>query len=211
MRSLFTALALSNDANRGRHGRVTGDPTEIALFHAAADAGFDKAALEAATPRVLELPFDSERKRMTTLHRTGAGAIAYTKGAPESVLPRCTAMSGAEGDEPLARAAILAGGGAHGRGGPARARGRAARVAAAAGRDRIPTPSKRSSSFVGLVGLIDAPRREAKDAVGLCRTAGITPVMITGDHPATARAIARELGIVGPGRARADRRGARAA
>ena len=198
LRSLFTALALSNDANRGPHGRVIGDPTEVALFHAAADAGFDKAVLEAATPRVLELPFDSERKRMTTLHRVGAGAIAYTKGAPESVLPRCTAMSGVDGDEPLPRAAILAA--------AERMAAEGLRVLAVARREwpalpAAPDPDAVETElvFVGLVGLIDAPRREAKDAVGLCRSAGITPVMITGDHPATARAIARELGIIGPG------------
>ena len=135
-RSLFTALALSNDAIRGHGGRVTGDPTEIALFRAAADAGFDKAALEAQTPRVLELPFDSERKRMTTLHREATAPIAYTKGAPESVLPRCTTVAGADDGEPLSRDVDPRRRRAHGGGRPARARGRAARVAGAAGRTR---------------------------------------------------------------------------
>ena len=86
---------------------MTGDPTVVALFHAAADAGYDKAALEAASPRVLELPFDSERKRMTTLHRRDGGAIAYTKGAPESMLPRCTTQARAEATLPLARDTLL--------------------------------------------------------------------------------------------------------
>jgi len=196
-RGLFTALALSNDATRGSHGRVTGEPTETALFDAAADAGFDKAVLAAAAPRILELPFDSERKRMTTLHRRDAGAIAYTKGAPETVLPRCTAMLSAAGREPLASAAILAE--------VERMAAEGLRVLAVAQREWPQPPAgpdpgvvETELVFVGLVGLIDAPRREAKEAVGLCRTAGITPVMITGDHPATARAIARELGIIGP-------------
>jgi Ca2+-transporting ATPase len=197
LRTLFTALALSNDATRSPHGRVTGDSTETALFHAAAEAGYEKAALEAATPRVMELPFDSERKRMTTLHRTGTGCIAYTKGAPESVLPLCTTTAGADGDEPLHRAAILAA--------AERMAAEGLRVLAVARRvwptvpdTQHPDAVETGLGFVGLVGMIDAPRREAKDAVGVCRTAGITPVMITGDHPATARAIAHELGIIGP-------------
>jgi Ca2+-transporting ATPase len=197
LRSLFTALALSNDANRTPRGRVTGDPTEAALFHAAADAGYDKVALESATPRVLELPFDSERKRMTTLHRSGTGCIGYTKGAPESVLPACATMAGATGDEPLERAAVLAD--------AERMAAAGLRVLAVARREWQAMPAapdpvavETGLAFVGLVGMIDAPRREAKDAVGVCRSAGITPVMITGDHPATARAIALELGIIGP-------------
>ena len=197
-RSLFTALALSNDACRSHGGRVTGDPTETAVFHAAADAGFDKAALEAAAPRVLELPFDSGRKRMTTLHRKGNGAVAYTKGAPESVLPRCAAPAGADGRESFSREAILAA--------AERMAAEGLRVLAVAQREWPALPAEPDPeivetglAFVGLVGLIDPPRREARDAVGVCISAGITPVMITGDHPATARAIAHELGIAHSG------------
>ena len=197
-RSLFTALALSNDASRSHGGRVTGDPTETAVFHAAADAGFDKAALEAAAPRVLELPFDSERKRMTTLHRRGAGVVAYTKGAPESVLPRCATLEGADGGEPFSRERILAA--------AERMAAEGLRVLAVAQREWPALPAAQDPetieaelAFIGLVGLIDPPRHEARDAVGVCISAGITPVMITGDHPATARAIARELGILRPG------------
>jgi len=196
LRTLFTALALSNDAHRDRRGRVTGDPTETALLQAAADAGFDKADLEATTPRELELPFDSERKRMTTLHRVGDHCVAYTKGAPESVLPRCVTTLGADGNDRWRGAAVLAT--------AERMAADGLRVLAIARRTWSHLPSavdpealESELAFVGLVGLIDAPRREAKEAVGVCRTAGITPVMITGDHPATARAIALELGIVG--------------
>ena len=159
-RSLFTALALSNDACRGHGGRVTGDPTEIAIFHAAVDAGFDKAALEADAPRVGELPFDSERKRMTTLHRRGAGAIAYTKGAPESVLPRCTTMAGAGAGERLSRATRPRGGGAHGGGRPARARGRAARMAGTCPPQPMPRRSKPGSPSSGSWG--SSTRRAAR-------------------------------------------------
>ena len=197
-RSLFTALALSNDACRSHGGRVTGDPTETAVFRAAADAGFDKAALEAAAPRVLELPFDSERKRMTTLHRKGTGVIAYTKGAPESVLPRCVSLANADGGEAISRERILAA--------AERMAAEGLRVLAVAQREWPALPTEPDLDvveaglvFVGLVGLIDPPRHEARDAVAVCISAGITPVMITGDHPATARAIARELGILRSG------------
>jgi P-type Ca2+ transporter type 2C len=197
-RTLFTALALSNDAARDRHGRMTGDPTEVALYHAALDAGFDKAVLERDAPRLLEVPFDSERKRMTTVHRAEAGAIAYTKGAPESVLPSCTTMLTGDGERPLPFAA---------------ARDAAERMAAeglrvlAIARRPLPAPPavtdgaaiESDLGFVGLVGLIDPPRQEAKKAVAVCGTAGIAPAMITGDHPATALAIARELGIAADG------------
>ena len=86
---VFSALALSNDASFSRQGKPSGDPTEVALYIAARGAGYDKPDLETGAPRLLELPFDAERKRMTTFHRDLHGVIAYTKGAPESVLPRC--------------------------------------------------------------------------------------------------------------------------
>ena len=177
---------------------MTGDPTEVALYRAALDAGFDKAVLETTAPRLSELAFDSERKRMTTVHRDGDGAIAYTKGAPERVLPLCATMVTADGEQPLDAAAVhnaadrMAAGGL--------------RVLAVA-RRILPPPAAAADAaalesglaFVGLVGLIDPPRPEAKAAVALCGTAGITPLMITGDHPATALAIARELGIAADG------------
>ena len=193
-RTLFAALALSNDAARNRQGHMTGDPTEVALYRAALDAGFDKVVLETVNPRLMDLPFDSERKRMTTVHREGAGAIAYVKGAPENLLPLCTTLLAADGEQPLAIAAVqdaaerMAAGGL-------RVLAVARRVLrqppAAADADAIES----DLAFVGLVGLIDPPRHEARAAVALCGSAGITPRMITGDHPATALAIARELGI----------------
>ncbi|HEY0846941.1 MAG TPA: calcium-translocating P-type ATPase, PMCA-type [Noviherbaspirillum sp.] len=192
--SLFAALALSNDASRGTDSHMTGDPTEVALYLAALDAGFDKALLADRHPRVFELPFDSDRKRMTTMHQDGDSFLAYTKGAPESVLPSCTRALGSQGAEALDRAAILA-----------TAEEMAAqglRVLAIARRswDAVPTDTavehvETDLAFIGLVGLMDPPRPEAKEAVRLCISAGVTPVMITGDHAATARAIACELGI----------------
>jgi P-type Ca2+ transporter type 2C len=194
-KSLFTALALSNDAQRSRHGELIGDPTEIALYQSALDAGFDKAGLEENAPRSMELPFDSERKRMTTLHSHGGGFIGYTKGAPESVLPLCETMLTASGASPLPRGEILAV--------AERMAAEGLRVLAVAQRHWQQLPDAEADAgdvelqlvFLGLVGLMDPPRREAQHAVELCRTAGIVPVMITGDHPSTARAIAARIGI----------------
>ena len=198
-RSLFSALALSNDASGNSHGEVTGDPTEIALYQVALDAGYDKAALAVSAPRVLELPFDSDRKRMTTFHRDEGGAIAYTKGAPESVLPRCRAMLADRGEQPIDHAAILAI--------SERMAADGLRVLAIAQRAWTTLPASADDVdgieaelvFVGLAGMIDPPRPEAREAVALCKTAGITPVMITGDHALTAGVIARQLGIAEDG------------
>jgi Ca2+-transporting ATPase len=194
--SLFAALALSNDASRDRLDKVTGDPTEVALYLAAFEAGHDKAELETTAARVFELPFDSDRKRMTTLHRHRDAFIAYTKGAPECVLPLCTSALGPHGEESFEREAILAVADHMAR--------RGLRVLAIARRHWSDIPEGQDHAaietglvFIGLVGLIDPPRPEAKEAVHLCKSAGITPVMITGDHAATALAIARQLGIAG--------------
>ena len=198
-RRLFAALALCNDAERGAHDNVVGDPTEVALWRVAAEAGFDKQALERTAPRIMELPFDSDRKRMTTFHRQGVGFVAYTKGAPETVLDRCGMAIGdddrplpADRDHVLTIAEAMADEGL--------------RVLAVACRDWAELPQgkdadaiERDLTLLGLVGLLDPPRPEAKRAVALCMSAGISPIMITGDHPVTARAIANELGMLNPG------------
>jgi Ca2+-transporting ATPase len=191
-RELLRAVALCNDATPAPGGAWHGDPTETALVDAAAAAGLDKAALEAESPRQWELPFDAERKRMMTVHRAPQGYLAYTKGAPESVIPLCSDPSPAG----AGRAAWLE-----------RAEGMAAkglRVLAVARRKHGSLPQdgdaidelESGMNLIGLVGLIDPPRPEAAAAVRECMDAGITPVMITGDHPATARAIALRLGLV---------------
>ena len=197
--SLFSALALSNDAHGNQNGDVTGDPTEIALYQVALDAGYDKTALATGAARVLELPFDSDRKRMTTFHRDEGDAIAYTKGAPESVLPRCRATLGDNGEQPIDRNALLAT--------AERMAADGLRVLAIAQRAWTALPASADDVddieselvFVGLAGLIDPPRSEAREAVALCQTAGIVPVMITGDHALTASVIARQLGIAEDG------------
>ncbi|MCP5279038.1 MAG: cation-translocating P-type ATPase [Thiobacillus sp.] len=188
---LYTALALNNDCVFTRGGHPKGDPTEVALFLAAHEAGYDKRQLESANPRVAELPFDSERKRMSTVHAPTEAEdyLVLVKGAPESLLPRCEGVPEAV----AAQAERMA---AEGLRVMAFARRRLAELPAE------PTPANLETGleFLGLAGLMDPPRREAKRAVAECRAAGITPVMITGDHPATAAAIARELDILGEGR-----------
>jgi Ca2+-transporting ATPase len=195
---LLRALALNNDARRNHEGQLLGDPTETALYEAAESVGYVGADLVKATPRLDEIPFDSERKLMTTLHQESGELIAYTKGAPENVLSRCVSLWANDGPLPLPKEKILAA-----------AEQMAAdglRVLALAYRQFPERPATLSADsveaelcFLGLAGLMDPPRPEAKEAVALCKTAGITPVMITGDHPATARAIAIRLGIVDDG------------
>jgi Ca2+-transporting ATPase len=195
--ALLGAMALANDAVLVKVARgqwaVQGDPTEGALLVAALKTGLRKAELDEKFPRTGEIPFTSESKCMTTLHADpGGGAIALTKGALEVVLGFCSHWLTAAGEEPLGdeiRALILA---------EAEVMAaQALRVLAVAGRTRADADSARSRlCFLGLAGMIDPPRPESKAAIATCEEAGIKVVMITGDHPATARAVARELGIL---------------
>ncbi len=194
---LLRAMALSNDAETGSHGELQGDPTETALYQLAREGGYDKALLAPQCPRVMELPFDSERKRMTTFHRDGEAYVAFTKGAPESVLARCGGVAGAGDAAAIEPRAVLAVAEAMASDG--------LRVLAVAVRPwpRLPPGEEEEVEsgllLLGLVGLLDPPREEAAAAVAECVSAGIKPVMITGDHPVTARAIAGRLGILGEG------------
>ncbi len=174
---------------------VTGDPTEGALVVAALKARLEKQALETQSPRVAEIPFSSETKRMTTLHEHGDSFTAYAKGAPEVLLASCTKQLLPEGEKELTehdRADILARANAMA--------DSALRVIAVARKHAatMDTPEQ-GMTFLGLTGMLDPPRPEAKRAVAQCKQAGIRVLMITGDHPATAVAIARELGILGNG------------
>ncbi len=199
--SLIPAMALCSDAVINAEGELIGDPTETALIAHSAAAGSDRKELEERFPRIGELAFDSNRKRMTTLHRDGLGVVAFAKGAPEALLPRCTSYLTPSGDrEPLVAEEILA-----------EAEGMAnegLRVIAFAER-RWPDASilantdadqiERAMTFLALVGLLDPPRPEAGEAVALCQRAGITAIMITGDHPSTARHIGQRLGFTDDG------------
>lgn len=188
------ALVLNNDSRRSQEDQLVGDPTEIALYEAVESAVGQVSGISQNAPRVDEIPFDSERKLMTTLHRENGGFVAYTKGAPENLLPCCVNQWSGEGGQALQGEAILAVAG--------QMAAEGLRVLALAYRQFPENPQSVAGGlretelcFLGLVGLMDPPRAEAQQAIALCRTAGITPVMITGDHPATALTIAVRLGI----------------
>ncbi|MEI7436314.1 MAG: cation-translocating P-type ATPase [bacterium] len=201
LKTLLTAVALSNDSKADASGAIIGDPTEAALFTLAAEGGFAKSVMEERYPRLAELPFDSERKLMTTFHAWENGqVVSFTKGAVEVVLERSTLVLTAGGECGLAPAEIVAVADRIASDG-LRALGFGMRVWDRLPADPSAVQAETGLTLLGLVGLMDPPRQEAKDAVALCRKAGIVPVMITGDHPLTARAIARRIGILDEGHA----------
>ena len=186
---LSLAMALCNDAREDANGKISGDPTEAALLSAALSAGADPAALEKLYPRAAELPFDSERKLMTTFHRhPDGGFISFTKGAAEAVLARCAAAPAGAAEAAEKQAT------------------RGLRVLAFASRRWAERPStlthegaEADLTFQGIAGLMDPPRPSARASVITCREARIKTIMITGDHPLTASAIARRLGMLEEG------------
>lgn len=194
------AAALASDARLLKKDAggwtIKGDPTEGALIVAAAKAGLWKDTLDVEHPRIHEIPFSSETKRMITLHQTAEGATAYAKGAPEVILEGCDFVLSANGIQPLddaGREQILHQ--AH------EMASQALRVLGVAFKpDATPDNVATGMTFLGLIGMIDPPRPEARDAIATCVQAGIRPVMITGDHPLTAQAIARDLGLLDGGR-----------
>ena len=198
--TLLQASVLCNDSkleeSQGKW-RVKGDPTEGALLVAAAKAGIHIAETRLAFPRVEEIPFSSERKRMTTIHEEPDGqSVAFMKGAPEEVVSRCTQYLATEGLRPFTEADKEAALGANHEMAEA-----ALRVLGVALR-RFPADAsccgeadEQEMTFLGLAGMMDPPRPEALEAVRTCQKIGIRTVMITGDHEITARAIAKEIGI----------------
>lgn len=192
------AMTLCNDAMPGEDGLAVGEPTECALVDYATKKGLDKKALLISSPRINELPFDSGRKAMSTFHLENGKIVQYVKGAPDELLRLCTKVALSDGVSPLdddRRSQILA----ENKG----MADRALRVLACAYRtyDEEPTSvcveeNEKDLTFIGLCGMIDPVRPEVKEAIKECRTAGIRPIMITGDHKDTAVAIARELGII---------------
>ena len=193
-----TAMALCSDANLNDADQAEGEPTECALVNFACSLGMKKQDLEAATPRVDEAPFDSGRKMMSTIHAVDGKFIQYTKGGPDVVLARCAYYYENGQVLPMTeekKAQIMAANKAMA--------DKALRVLAAAKRDWSEKPSDNTPEFLeqelvflGLTGMIDPVRPEVKAAIEECRSAGIRPVMITGDHKDTAIAIAKELGII---------------
>ena len=195
---LLAAMALSHDANFDSSGTPHGDPTEVALLVAAQQHGLAREAAERDAPRVAEVPFDARRKRMSTVHRCRDGRyLSITKGAAETVIPLCDSQLGRGAAEPVEREALLEAAERMAREG--------LRVLAFATRrwERLPEiaaePLESGLQFLALVGMLDPPRPEVRDAVATCIEAGIVPVMITGDHPATACAIAHRIGLLPPG------------
>ncbi len=193
-----TAMALCSDANLNDENQAEGEPTECALVNFAYSVGLKKQALESRTPRVDEAPFDSGRKMMSTIHAVSGGFVQYTKGGPDVVLARCTHYYEQDKALPMTdakRAEIMSANKAMA--------DKALRVLAAAKRDWAEKPASNDPTFLeqdlvflGLTGMIDPVRPEVKAAIEECRSAGIRPVMITGDHKDTAVAIAKELGII---------------
>ncbi len=192
------AMALCCDAEIDDAGEVTGEPTEAALVNYANALGFNKNDLVANAPRIGEAPFDSGRKMMSTVHQTAEGIVQYTKGAPDVILNLCKfALVNGEVVEFTSeiKDAVLADN--------KRMADQALRVLAVAMRkydsapaDFAPEALENDLVFVGLTGMIDPARPEVKAAIEECRSAGITPIMITGDHKDTAVAIAIQLGII---------------
>ena len=195
--TLVQGMALCTDAEINEEGSV-GDPTEVALVNAALDKGFNKNDLLSVHPRVAEAPFDSVRKMMTTVHKYDSEFISYTKGAPDVLLSRCSQILTENGiraitedDKIQIREANKS------------MADKALRVLALGMRKFNTMPEDTSEQglekdliFIGLSGMIDPVRPEVKDAIKICKEAGIRPIMITGDHIDTAIAIAAELGII---------------
>lgn len=197
--TLGKAMCLNSDVVVNADGSLQGEQTEIALVAAALATGYNKKLIEEEQERIAEIPFDSSRKLMTTVHRTsaeGQACISYTKGAPDILLRQCTKLLNANGvEEELDRDSVLQ---------QAEAMAaRGLRVIAYALRRWEALPQHLQAEeqeqdlvCIGMAGMIDPPREEVREAVARCKQAGIIPVMITGDHPLTAQAIAKEIGII---------------
>ncbi len=201
LRSVLTAAGLACNARlveRDGVWTVLGDPTEAAVVVACAKAGIDLGHEAAVSPRVHELPFESYRKRMSTLHRTGRGHVLYVKGAPRELLALCTRVQQngrVEDLGPAAKASVDATNDDMSR--------RGLRVLAVARRELDgPLPDltaaalEQDLTLLGLVAMMDPPRAEVEEAVRTCEQAGIRPIMITGDYGLTAESIARRVGMV---------------
>lgn len=189
-RRLGVALSVSNDVTEAPEDALLGDPTEVALYQAAQKYGFDKSHLKREFPRVGELPFDSQRQCMSTFHKEEDHFVQFVKGSPEAVLSLCVHSMGKQKPQKLDHAQVTEA--------AERLAEEGHRVLAVAWKPHRKLPEKLDETeltFLGLVALMDPPRLRVPEAVAQCKEAGVTPVMITGDHPATAKAIAVRVGI----------------
>lgn len=196
LRHLLEGALLCNDASYDpQKESIIGDPTEAAMVVLAHKQGMEKPQWDTKYPRLQEIPFDSTRKLMSTFHQMEDGIVLYTKGAPDELLMRCVAVETTDGSKPLdeeARRAILAQNTSFAES--------ALRVIGVAYKKvdavRADFEEENGLTFVGLLGMIDPPREEARAAIDTCRHAGIAVKMITGDHRITASAIGEKLGIL---------------
>jgi Ca2+-transporting ATPase len=199
--TFLTALALNNDVRIDQEGRLIGDPTELALVELARRNGFEKSTLEKIFPRIAEIPFDAGRKCMTTIHRLNGGDrkgdtyISFTKGAVDVLLEKSAFCLTSQAKIPLDKQQLMSINEKMAEEG-LRVLGAAMRYWPEMPNPLSPETVETGLTFIGLAGMMDPPREEAKEAIRLCRTAGIRPVMITGDHPVTAAAIARRLDLL---------------
>ncbi|MDB5267791.1 MAG: calcium-transporting ATPase [Hymenobacter sp.] len=187
--ALLTALALNTDASCGPDAQWLGDSTEVALARHAAEKDYARSALEEQFPRLAELPFDSERKCMTTLHQTPQGVLVLTKGAAGALYKQLDGSQHSSIPDLTRRVDAQATQGY-------RVLAYAAKLLPTMPADVTPATVEVGLTFLGFASLIDPAREEARQAVAECKAAGIIPVMITGDHKLTAKAIAEKLGIL---------------
>jgi Ca2+-transporting ATPase len=181
------AMALNNDVYNDENGMLIGDPTEVALYEFAYANTFVKSALEQQFPRVAEIPFDAERKRMTTIHKYGDKYMVLVKGAMEMMMQRVAGAENVKVWEPPLNDMLQNG---------LRVLGFAMKELDVLPEEITPELIENELHLVGLAGIIDPPRQEAMAAVQECKSAGIRPVMVTGDHPITAANIAKRLSII---------------
>jgi len=181
------AMALNNDVYNDENGMLIGDPTEVALYEFAYANTFVKSTLEQQFPRVAEIPFDAERKRMTTIHKYGDKYMVLVKGAMEMMMQRVAVAENVKVWEPPLNDMLQNG---------LRVLGFAMKELDVLPEEITPELIENELHLVGLAGIIDPPRQEAMAAVQECKSAGIRPVMVTGDHPITAANIAKRLSII---------------
>lgn len=185
-KKLLISLALNNDSYTTEENKIQGEPTEVALYEAALNYGYNKENLKKDFPRIAEIPFSSERGMMVTIHKNQNNYLTLVKGAPEKIIHHCQDI-----DKQTVFNAIQ------------KMSSQGLRVLALAQKESKATTSKvdlslahENLNFIGLVGMMDPPRKEVKKSIELCKASGIKVVMITGDHPSTAIAIAEKINLI---------------
>lgn len=187
--NLLIAMAMNNDVIKSENGNYLGESTELALIEYASTKGYEKSTLQSQFPRIAEIPFDSDRKCMSTFHRTDKGILMITKGAVDVLIHKLDDSESGKVNEIEHKVNTVASSGY-------RVLGYAYKKLDQIPEKLIPDELESDLLMIGFAGMIDPPREEVKQAISQCAEAGIIPVMITGDHKLTATAIAKELGII---------------